>query len=234
MAVKVKSKQEIMGRKIDVSSYLPDGVTLTKEKREKAELLDQSIQKIVANINADYNNLRLKSKMNDFKKWQWLGKELAKAIEVLKAKGLLDQTDIDNRAIWPGFGQYMDGDLSRGFETRRAGSGKDHYRKCWLLATTPHNSWINSWAGWDAFVDRGEQLVSSRRLMPILDERLKGVKINKTEYQNLARGIAEELPSGAGAATISAMLDSDLTGIIYKVCDIVFADNPTYLTTSNQ
>jgi hypothetical protein len=201
---------------------------LTKDKRDRADTLDIELENAAVAINAAFAKLDSQTLKNDFDKWKWLGIKLDEIIQRLLKDGLLDQSDIDNNAIWPGFGQFFGSELRRGMGTRRSGDNKDHYRKCWLLATTPHTSWIRIWAGWDAFVDRGEQLVGSHKLMPLLEHRLKGVKLSKENYQDLAREIANELPSGARAATISAMSDNDLSRIIEKVCDRVLKDSISY------
>jgi len=218
MVVKVRRIELILGKESSVSAYLPESAHLNKEKREKADLLDVKIKDIADSINRDFDKLPKDIQNNEFKKWKWLGNRLADAIKELNKEGKLEQTDIDTNAIWPGFGQYFRAELYRGVTTRRSGDKKDHYRKCWLLAITPHTDWIRIWAGWDAFVDRGEQLVGSNKVMPLLEKKLSGVKLGKEDYQNIAREIANELPSGAKGATIQAMSDSDLDEIIDRAC----------------
>jgi hypothetical protein len=214
MAVKVRTKQLIQNKEVLLSTYLPQGSALGKEKREKADRLDARIKLMTDSINSEYGQIKSRFKGNVIGKWKWLGGELASSIEMLLDEKLLEQSDIDNNAIWAGFGQYMRPELNRGFHTKRSASEKDHYRKCWLLATVKGTEWIKSWVGWDAFVDRGYQLVNSHKVMPILNDKLKNISLSKSDYQNLAREITDELPSNSGAVTLSAMSDSDIQRII--------------------
>lgn len=229
MTVKVKKTETILGKKTAVSVYLPIGFNLNAERRERADALYSRLSNMVDGVNESFEKLPDDIKKNDFKKWKWLGDQLVNMLQVLLGEKSLEQADIDNHAIWPGIGQFFRPELSRGMFTKRSGVKKDHYRKCWLLATVPSTNWIKTWTGWDAFVDRGEQLVASNRIMPLLEQILKDVKLKKSDYQDLAREIAGELPSVGQSATISAMSDSDLKSIVEGVCDRVLRGNSSYL-----
>lgn len=228
MTVKVKRKEIVMGREVVVSVYLPKGSQITSDRRKKADMLYVESERLINDINTKFGALPAEIRKDDFKKWKWLGGELASSIKMLSKRGVLEQSDIDNYSIWAGLGQFFRPELSRGVNTKRSGDKKDHYRKCWLLASTPHTGWIKTWTGWDAFVDRGEQLIGSNKIMPILDAKLSRVKLGKSDYQNLAREIANELPSGGRAATIAAMSNTDLKAIIDSVCDNVLVSNTSY------
>lgn len=219
MAIKVRIKRSVLGKEVLASTYLPEGQTLNKERRDKADLLDKELESATKAINSAYADLSVEERKNDFLKWKWLGGELDKVVRKLLSDGTLEQSDIDANAIWPGFAQYMRPELFRGMDTRRSGSTKDHYRKCWQLANTPHTDWITTWTGWDAFVDRGAQLVGSKKLMPILERHLSGMRLGKEEYQNLARCIADELPSIGQGASISEMSEEYLEELIVRICN---------------
>ena len=214
MVVKVKKKIKVMGKETEVTQYLPEDVPLTRERREKADHLDAELKQAVGKINKEYNNLTEEIKKNKLNKWRWLG---GKIDNLLKAVKNLDPTDLDNYVIWPAIGQYFRKELKRGFDAKRSGTKKDHYRKCWLLATLPDLDWINSWIGWDAFIDRGEQLVTSKKIMPALTKKFIGIvnKLKPKDYQKIAKMITELMPSGTNTPTdIDAMNDAEIEKIV--------------------
>lgn len=214
-----------MGEDREITHYIPEDVPLTRERREKADRLDEELKKAVKEINKRYDDLKPGDKKNELNKWKWLGNEIN---HIFKETKNLDQIDIDNNSIWPALGQYFRKELKRGFDARRSGTKKDHYRKCWLLATIPDLEWINSWSGWDAFIDRGEQLVMSKKIMPILKERFSGIvsRIRPKDYQKIAKKITELIPSGT---TESVNIDLMEEKEIRKIVDSVYKE----FTTSN-
>ncbi|MEK7062904.1 MAG: hypothetical protein AAB946_02615 [Patescibacteria group bacterium] len=216
MVVKVKKKTKIMEENIEVTQYMPDNIPLTRERREKADLLDAELKKMAENINKEYEILDDFVKKDELKKWRWLG---AKIDKVLKSLKNLDQTDVDNHAIWPALGQYFRDELKRGFDARRSGTKKDHYRKCWLIATLPDTDWFNSWSGWDAFIDRGEQLVTSNKIIPKLKDTFSAnAKLKPRDYQKIAKMITERIPSGTNKpADIGTMSDDEIGRVIKSV-----------------
>ena len=172
MVVKIKKKIKVMGEETEITQYAPDGIPLTRDRREKADVLDAELRKKIDVINKEYDLLNDDIKKDELKKWRWLG---LKIDEILKSVKNLDQTDVDNHVIWPALGQYFREELKRGFDARRSGTKKDHYRKCWLIATLPNLEWINSWSGWDAFIDRGEQLVMSNKILPAVKNKFSNI-----------------------------------------------------------
>ncbi len=214
-----------MGEEREITHYIPEDVPLTRERREKADRLDEELKKAVKEINKRYDDLAPGDKKNELNKWKWLGNEIDDLLENMKN---LDQIDVDNNTIWPAIGQYFREELKRGFDARRSGTKKDHYRKCWLLATVPDLQWINSWSGWDAFIDRGEQLVISKKIMPILREKFSGIvsKLKPKDYQKIAKKITELIPSGTTEpVNIDLMKEQE----IRKLVDSVYKE----FTTNN-
>jgi hypothetical protein len=225
MVVKIKKKIDVMGEEREITHYLPEDVPLTRDRREKADRLDEELKKIVNEINKQYEKLDGGIKNNELNKWKWLGREIDKTFKSVKN---LDQIDVDNDSIWPAIGQYFRKELKRGFDARRSGTKKDHCRKCWLLATLPDLDWINSWSGWDAFVDRGEQLVMSKKIMPILKERFSRIVLDlkPRDYQKIAKKITESIPSGTDAPTdIDSMSNEEITKIVDCVYEEFIASN---------
>lgn len=216
MVVKVKKKTKIMEEDIEVTQYMPDNIPLTRERRERADLLDTELRKKAENINKEYEKLDDFVKKDELKKWWWLGTKIDKVLKSLKN---LDQTDVDNHAIWPALGQYFRDELKRGFDARRSGTKKDHYRKCWLIATLPDTDWFNSWSGWDAFIDRGEQLVTSNKVIPKLKNVFPtNVRLKPRDYQRIAKMITERIPSGTNKpADIGTMSDDEVRRVIESV-----------------
>lgn len=195
MTVKLWNKKTIRGQELLLPEYKPKNLSLTKARRMAADELDKELIIQVGIINEDYDLLPVEFKKNEYKKWKWLGGELERLFKTLE---FLDKDDIRNEAVWPAIGQYLRPELKRGLDTRRAGTRKDHYRKCWLLATLPYLDWIGSWSGWDAFVDRGDQLVLDNRLLKTLHQQFVGIhdQIKPKDYQRIAKYLAEEIPSG--------------------------------------
>lgn len=217
MVVKVKKKEIFMGEEVEFTHYLPDGISITRERREKAEALDRELKGMVSIINREYEKLEDSLKKDELKKWKWLG---GKIEQILRTAKNLNRTDIDNQSIWPAIGQYLRSELHRGFDAKRSGTKKDHYRKCWLLATLPAIDWINSWSGWDAFVDRGEQLVISNKVIPMIGRQFSGIspKLKAKDYQIIAKMITAKIPSGTSAPTdIDAMNDREVEKIVSEV-----------------
>ena len=206
-----------MGNEREVTKYLPENIPLTKNRRLQADKLNEELKKYVSEINQEYESLEEQIKKDDFKKWKWLGIKLEFIISNAKN---LEKKDVDDHVIWPAIGQYLREELKRGFDAKRSGGKKDHYRKCWLLSTRKDVDWINSWGGWDAYVDRGEQLVINDKLMSLLKEKFKDVANNlKTkDHQKIAKIITEKLPSGTNTpSNINAMSDRDLSEIVNVV-----------------
>lgn len=212
MTVKIKKKQEILGELVEVSQYEPSNEALTKEKREKANMLDDELKVLCERINKKYENLDSKVKTNKIEKWKWLGCELA---NILRNAKNIEITDIDNHYIWPAIGQHFRKELKRGYGKRRSGTSKDHFRKCWLLATLENTEWINSWSGWDAFVDRGEQIIKNTRIMKMLGNEFGEIKLNPRDYQMISKMIVSYLPSRSDQAVdINSMTDQKIQRII--------------------
>jgi hypothetical protein len=221
MVVKVKKRTKIMEEDIEVTQYIPENIPLTRERREKADLLDVELKKTAERINKEYETLESFMKNDELKKWWWLGTKIDKVLKSLKKIGQLDQTDVDNDVVWPALGQYLRDELRRGFNARRSGTKKDHYRKCWLIATLPDTDWFNSWSGWDAFIDRGEQLVTSNKIIPKLKNMFSSnIKLKPRDYQEIAKMITERIPSGTNKPTdIGTMSDDEVERAIESVYD---------------
>ena len=218
--IKVKKKTLEMGEETETTHYLPDGILITKERKTQAEKLDEELLFFVTEINNEFNNLDSKIKNDEYSKWKWLGSKID--FILLNAKNL-EITDVDNHVIWPAIGQYFREELKRGFDAKRSGEKKDHFRKCWLLATLKDVDWINSWGGWDAYVDRGDQLVLNSKLMPELKRKFcpTAAKLKTKDHQRIAKIITEKLPSGTSTpANIDAMTERDLA----EVVDLVYEE----------
>ena len=198
MTVKVRRMIKAMGTEFEATVYLPEGPDLTKDRREKADKLDCILQAEVGKINREYDTLDKKTKNTEIEKWRWLGGKLDNILSSVAL--IIEQSDKNNYYIWPAVGQHLRKELSRGLDdNKRSGTKKDHYRKCWALYTIPGTDWITSWVGWDAFTDRGEQLVYSERLMPLLGEKfsnLKG-KLGPDDFKEIAKLTVKYIPTQA-------------------------------------
>ena len=215
MVVKIKKKTQVMGEEIEATQYLPEDLPLTRERREGADLLDEELQTVVDRINKDYAQLDDSVKKDELKKWKWLGSEIDAAFKSVKN---IDRSDMDKHVIWPALGQYFREELRRGFDAKRSGTKKDHYRKCWLIATLPDTDWFNSWSGWDAFIDRGEQLVMSRKVIHALKNKLSSANLGPRDYQKIAKMITERLPSGTSEPIdLGAMSDEETEKVVESV-----------------
>ncbi len=218
MTVKVRRKIEAMGAEFEATVYLPEDAPPIKERREKADKLDRILKAEAEKINREYDTLDKRIKNSEIEKWRWLGKKLD---DILRSTPLIEQSDKDNHYIWPAIGQYLRRELSRGLNDRkRSGTKNDHYRKCQALYTMPGTDWITSWVGWDAFTDRGEQLVYSQRLMPLLGEKfsnLKG-KLRPDDFKEIAKSTVRYIPTQAKTpADIDSMLETKLAEIAEAV-----------------
>lgn len=221
MTVKVRRKVEALGTQFEATVYLPEDMLLTRPRREKADKLDNYLKAEVEKANSEFDRLDDKTKKVEIEKWRWLGKRINDILESLKSRDLVEQSDIDNHHIWPAIGQYLRRELSRGLDDKkRSGTKKDHYSKCWALHVMPGTGWITSWIGWDAFTDRGEQLVYSRRLMPILEERFRslGEKLRPDDFKEIAKLTVKYIPTQAKTpADIDSMPDSKLAEVAADV-----------------
>jgi len=221
MTVKVRRKIEVMGTEFEATVYLPEDILLTKDRREQADKLDNILQVEVEKINKEYDSLGAETKKKEIDKWRWLGKKLN---DILISIPSIEQTDIDNHYIWPAIGQYLRKELSRGLDDKkRSGTKNDHYRKCWALHATPGTDWITSWVGWDAFTDRGEQLVYSQRLMPLLGKKFSNLKrkLQPDDFKEIAKLTVKYVPSQAKAPVdIDSMPETKLG----EVAEAVYHD----------
>jgi len=218
MTVRVRRKIQVMGREFEATIYLPEDVLLTKERREKADKLDHILKAEVGKINKEYDILNEEIRNNEIKKWRWLGEKLDYILTSIK---LIEQSDIDNYHIWPAVGQHLRKELSRGLDDeKRSGSKKDHYRKCWALFITPDTEWVTSWVGWDAFTDRGEQLVYSKRLMPLLSKRFgePNKKLESEDFKEIAKLTVKYIPTQAKTPKdIDSMPEATLIEIVESI-----------------
>lgn len=209
-----------MGGEFEATVYLPEDILLTKDRREKADKLDSVLSVEVEKINKEYDCLDNRVRNSEIEKWRWLGGKLD---NILKSIRIIERSDIDNHYIWPAIGQHLRKELSRGLDDKkRSGTKKDHYRKCWALYTIPGTDWINSWVGWDAFTDRGEQLVYSQRLMPLLRDKFgsfKG-KLQSDDFKKIAKLAVKYIPTQAKTPKdIDSMHEvklADIAGLIYQ------------------
>jgi len=195
MTVKVKRKKQIMGKEVEVTVYLPEEVLLTRDRREKADKLDKVLKAEVERINKEYETLNKKIKVSEIEKWRWLG---SKMDNILKSISLIEETDITNNNIWPAIGQYFRQELRRGLDDRkRSGTKNDHYRKCWALHVIPGTEWITSWVGWDAFTDRGEQLVYSKKFIQLLGQKFNTYagKLRSEDFKEIAKLSVKYIPT---------------------------------------
>ena len=65
MVVKVKRKVNIMGDEKEVTQYIPEGIPLTRKRRERASRLDIELKQMVGDINEEYENLPTMIKENE-------------------------------------------------------------------------------------------------------------------------------------------------------------------------
>jgi len=213
MVVIVHRNQIIFGKKRSVPEYLPAGSIPTPQRREAAEKLDLSIRNSVEKINNEYEGMV--GKFNDsMDKWRWLGGKIS---EILVGTEKLERIDIDNNTIWPAINQYLCHDLKRGFDAKRTGTAKDHLRKVWLLATLPNTDWFDTWTGWDAFIDRGESLITEVRILAAVKKAFppESIKMKKNDYQKIARWLVEILSSRKGQAlNFSLLTDSEIQNAV--------------------
>lgn len=221
MTVKVRRQIKAMGAEFEATLYLPEDAPLTKDRREKADKLDSILKAEAEKINREYGTLDKRTKNSEIGKWRWLGEKL---YNILKSIPLIEQNDIDNYHIWPAIGQHLRRELSRGLDDKKRSATKnDHYRKCWALYAMPGTDWITSWVGWDAFTDRGEQLVYSKRLMPLLEEKfssLKG-KLRPDDFKQIAKLTVRYIPTQAKTPTdIDSMPQTKLV----EIADSVYQD----------
>ena len=215
MTVIVYRKKTVFGKEHLLPEYLPSGTIPTPQIQEEAKALDVSIKKAVTAINSKYGK-KAKNFDNKIEKWRWLGARLAVLLSSLEH----EKADIENNSIWPAISQYLHPDLTRGFNTKRSGTTKDHLRKAWLLATLPNTDWFNTWIGWDAFVDRGEPLVQDPRILKYLKQTFPNMssELGKDDYQRIARLLVEVLSSRKGNATNFRLLtDKEIVEAIEKV-----------------
>jgi hypothetical protein len=221
LVVRVRRKELIMGREVEATIYLPEDVLLTRERREKADKLDKALKTEIDKINEDFDQLDDQIKKKEIRKWRWLGNKINNLLKTNTVEKLIEDTDRDNYVIWPAIGQYLRDELKRGFEdTKRSGTKNDHYRKCYALATIPGTDWITSWVGWDAFTDRGDQLVYSKKLMHVMEKKFSKIspELSSKDYKLIAKLLVSYIPSKSKLpSNIDAMNEEELEKIVDSV-----------------
>lgn len=237
MTVKIKRKELIMGVEADVTLYLPEELLLTRDRRQKADNLDKILKAEVEKINREYDTLDNKLKSNEIEKWRWLG---SKIDNILGSTPEVEEADITNNYIWPALGQYLRQELKRGLEDKkRSGTKNDHYRKCWELFKTRGSKWITSWVGWDAFTDRGAQLIGSN-LIELLGVKFSQYpdKLGSNDFKEIAKLAVKYIPTlDKKPVNLETMSNTKLSSI----ADSIYLDflkikgNPEtcYFTPSN-
>lgn len=221
MTVKVIRKIEALGAEFEATIYLPEDVLLTRERRAKADKLDSILKAEVKKINSEYDTLEQKFKSTETEKWRWLGGKLE---GILNTVDLIEDNDQVNHYIWPAIGQHLRKELSRGLDDKkRSGTKKDHYRKCWAFHHIPGTDWITSWVGWDAFTDRGEQVVYSEKLMPLLRARFGKLKekLGPDDFKEIAKLTVKYIPT---QAKTPKDIDSMQEGKLAEIADSIYHD----------
>lgn len=218
MTVKIKRKEMIMGKEVGVTVYLPEKIYLTRDRREKADKLDQIFQAEAEKINKEYERLDKKVKTSEIDKWRWLGEKLD---NIFKNIPFIEEGDITNNYIWPAIGQYLRQELRRGLDDKkRSGTKNDHYRKCHALYTVPGTQWITSWVGWDAFTDRGAQLVYSNNFIDLLGKRFIAYKqkLISDDFKEIAKLTVKYIPTqDKNPVSIESMSEKKLASIIDSI-----------------
>lgn len=214
MTVKVFKNVTLMGQTVNAPQYLPETV-LTREVRKKADALDIEIQKSVDEVNKSFKAIQ-EDGLEDIEKWRWLGGKIDALLKNVKG---VEQKDIDSNTIWLAIGQYLSDDLRRGGDVKRSGTAKDHLRKCWLLFKSKNVKWIKNWAGWDALVDRGEQLAADKRLLAELERTfLKHVdSLDSRDYQFIFKSLTGKIPSGWGKKDLDLIKKKELSKIATEI-----------------
>lgn len=215
MAVKVFQDITIDGKKLKTAGYLPKGVFVTAQVKQGAEKLDKELQNSVILINHKFQKLKNETLKTPELKWSWLGKQINDLLVNLKSKQLITDKDINTDAIWPGIAQYLTPDLRRVTDKKRAGTKKDHLRKCWLFATLPDTDWFTSWSSWDAFIDRGEHIIYSGKLFSLLKKEIPSTELNSRDYQKIAKLLANKFPQKSkNIESMKNISDEDLLSIV--------------------
>ena len=207
-----------MGKEVELTVYLPEELPLTRDMRANADKLDEILKEETERINKAFEKLEKKTQVNESEKWRWLG---GKIDSILKSTSLIEESDVTNNNIWPAIGQYLRRELRRGVDDKkRSGTKKDHYRKCWLYYSVPGTQWITSWVGWDAFTDRGEQLVNSGNFILVLGKKFDNYQGEKTsdEFKEIAKLAVKYIPTQSKSpADIESMSDEKLVEIANKI-----------------
>ena len=216
MTVIVNKKTTVMGQTFLAPHFYPEGVPPTHSVREKAEELDKILKLKIEQINNEYRTSIRDKRLDDIDKWRWLGEKMD---ALLKQTREIDRTDIDSNIIWPAISQYLDAELRRNDDERRLGTAKDHLRKCLLLFEAKGTRWIKNWAGWDALVDRGEQLGTADRLLLALEDVfIKHLdKLDSRDYQFIFKSLAAKIPSGGKKKELTLMNNRELKNIARRV-----------------
>lgn len=215
MVVIIHKIVDIEGKKREIESFLPSESLLTKDVIEAAKKSNDAIKNFCDVVNSKYEFLPKEKQKNALMKWRWLGEQLD---IFFNNEQLIQKSDINRNVIWPAIGQYLRNELSSGINTKRSGTSKDHYRKCYMLAKCSGTNWFNSWLAWDAFIDRADQLVENDFLLPALEEVFLGLNLNVKDFQFIAKLTAELLPSTtANPAVIVAMKQPEIKEIAYAV-----------------
>lgn len=212
MTVKVSKQITVMGKTFQAPHYLPQEIPPTREERKKADDLDRSLRDKISEINKKYKKLIKPKRLSEIEKWRWIGEQIENILIKVKE---IEKKDIDSNLIWLAVNQYLDEELKREADQKRTGTAKDHLRKCWLLYKSRGTKWIKNWAGWDALVDRGDQLATDDRLLLALESVfLRHIeKLDSRDYQTIFRLVADKIPSGSGRKELSLMKKNELEKI---------------------
>ncbi len=216
MTIKVLKKITAMGKTFSAPQYLPQGIPPTRIEREKADNLDILLKIKISAINGEFEKKKKSLAASEIEKWRWLGGKLEGIFNEVKN---IDRKDIDNNLIWFAVNRYLLPELKRDSDQKRTGTAKDHLRKCWLLYKSKGTSWIKNWAGWDALVDRGDQLATDERLLIALENVFKKHidKLDSRDYQKIFKLVTDRIPSGSGRKDLELMKKGELDKIAKSI-----------------
>lgn len=217
MTVKVRKQLSEFGVSYTGTVYLPESSILTKKELANADTLDLILKRKVGEINKSFGKLSPDIKSDPLQKWKWLG---GKIDALISGTPEIERKDIDENSLWPAIGQYLRDELQRGDDEKRSASPKDHYRKCWILATVGNIEWITSWSSWDALADRGDQIIASSLFMKVLSRTLasKVRDFDTKKFQILGKLITKHFPSqGNRPVQINRMSEGEIGTIVARI-----------------
>jgi len=206
MTVLLREKAIIRGEEVEMQIFRPSG-TLSKEKQDRAERLDDFLAKVVPPM---AERVMCFPKNQPLKKWYQFGKELRKIVD---DNELVLRTDVQNGLIWEAIKQH----LPKSFGIKGAGVARNanddydgsrgHLPECYAISKHAWKDvqWLKRWVDW-TYIYYRESMWRDERILRFMHEEIE--RMGEYPSKDVLRDLLKHLSAQTTGKDIKILDDS--------------------------